>query len=94
MSNKENEFETDSAVKKPVNKRLNELSMNNSSMFNNSNEKDHNRLSSIDMNSKYKANMAENDESLSKTPTKQLIDPSNQMTPSSSIRKQKQCAQQ
>ena len=94
LSNKENDFESDSSVKKPVNKRLNELSLNNSSVLNNSNEKDFNRLSSIDMNSKYKSNLAENDESLTKTPTKQLIDPSNQMTPSSTVRKQKQCAQQ
>ena len=65
-----------------------------SSVFNNSNEKDLNRLSSIDMNSKYKSNLAEYDESLIKTPSKQLIDPSNQMTPSSTVRKQKQCAQQ
>jgi len=92
-SNKENE-ENEYTTTRPIHKRLLDLSMN-TSMANKS-LIDMNQLSSIDMNNRYKKNL-ENDESIADgTPVKSSNTPStsNPMTPSSTVKKQKQCAQQ
>jgi len=92
-SNKENE-ENEYTTTKPIHKRLLDLSMNTSMV--NKSMNDMNQLSSIDMNNRYRKNL-ENDESImGNTPIKSANTPStsNPMTPSSTVKKQKQCAQQ
>ena len=91
-ANKENECDSENTtMTKPIHKRLLDLSMN-TSMANKSSS-DFNQLSSIDMNNRYHKNL-ENDESIS-TPQKSMnAASSNPMTPSSTVKKQNQCAQQ
>lgn len=94
-SNKENECDSENTTStKPIHKRLLDLSMN-TSMANKS-MSDMNQLSSIDMNNRYRKNL-ENDDSGPSTPARMPMTPSsvsNPMTPSSTMKKQKQCAQQ
>lgn len=90
-ANKENECDSENTtMSKPIHKRLLDLSMN-TSMANKSTN-DLNQLSSIDMNNCYRKNL-ENDDSVS-TPQKSMTTASNPMTPSSTVKKQNQCAQQ